>query len=80
LDNTIIIVKTVDFVKSKLEGEGSGHDWWHVYRVWKSAVKIAKREDANLFIVELGALLHDIADWKFNNGDDSVDTRLWKNT
>lgn len=51
-------------------GEGSGHDWWHVYRVWQLAKTIAdKEQDADRFTVELGALLHDIADWKFADGD-----------
>jgi uncharacterized protein len=71
-NQTLIIEKTADFVKSKLEGEGSGHDWWHVYRVWKTAIKIAESEGANRSIVELGALLHDIADWKFHDGDVSI--------
>ena len=67
-----IIDKTKNYVKNKFEGEGSGHDWWHIYRVWKTAIYIAKEEKADLFIVELAALLHDIADWKFHEGDDSI--------
>ncbi len=66
-----IINKTCLFVEEKLAGDGSGHDWWHIYRVWNLAKTIAEREGANLFIVELSALLHDIADWKFHDGDDS---------
>ncbi|HNW88926.1 MAG TPA: HD domain-containing protein [Bacteroidales bacterium] len=61
-----IISKTTDFVKSKSLGESSGHDWWHIYRVHKLAVYIAKQEKADLYIVELAALLHDLDDWKFN--------------
>lgn len=72
MDKHYIVEKTKEFVKAKMEGEGSGHDWWHVYRVWKSAVKIAEKENADMFVVELAALLHDIADWKFNDGDDSA--------
>ena len=53
-------------------GEGSGHDWWHILRVWSSAKHIAEKEQANRFVVELAALLHDIADWKFNDGDDKA--------
>lgn len=64
-----VIKKTAEYVRKTLEGEGSGHDWWHIYRVWKMAVNIAKKEQVDLYLVELGALLHDIADWKFNNGD-----------
>jgi uncharacterized protein len=67
-----IIDRTATFIKEQLSGESSGHDWWHVYRVWKSAVHIAKQEQADLFVVELAALLHDIADWKFHDGNDEV--------
>lgn len=58
-------------MEQKLAGDGSGHDWWHIYRVWNLAKNIAGQEGANLLIVELSALLHDIADWKFYDGDDS---------
>ena len=72
-----IIQQTEDYVKSLLSGEGSGHDWWHVYRVWKNAQTIASSESgANLFIVELAALLHDIGDHKFHNGDETVGPRM----
>ncbi len=71
-----IINKTCLFVEEKLAGDGSGHDWWHIYRVWNLAKTIAKREGANLFIVELSALLHDIADWKFHDGDDSKGPKM----
>lgn len=67
-----VIKNTADYVKNKLRGEGSGHDWWHVFRVWKNAINISKNEKADLFVVELAALLHDIADWKFNNGDEDI--------
>ena len=66
-----IINNTCQFVENKLAGEGSGHDWWHIYRVWNLAKKLAEQEGANLLIVELSALLHDIADWKFHDGDDT---------
>ena len=70
MDKDIIIEKTKDFVYKKMKGEGSGHDWWHIYRVYNTAVAIAKEENgADIFIVELAALLHDIADWKFNDGN-----------
>lgn len=62
--------KTANFVKKKFEAEGSGHDWWHMYRVWQLAKHIAKDEkNVNLLVVELAALLHDIADFKFHKGD-----------
>ncbi len=71
-----IIKQTEDYVRKKLEGEGTGHDWWHVYRVWKNAVHLCRGEGGGLFVIELAALLHDIADWKFNGGDDSVGPKL----
>jgi len=71
-----IIDKTCQFVEEKLAGDGSGHDWWHIYRVWNLAKNIAEQEGANMRIVELSALLHDIADWKFHNGDDSKGPKL----
>ena len=55
-----------------LSSDHTGHDWWHVERVWKNAKRIGTEEHANIFIVELAALLHDIADWKFHNGDDKA--------
>jgi len=67
-----IIKETAEYVKKVLGGEGTGHDWWHVYRVWRKAIHLGKEEKADLFVVQLAALLHDIADWKFNEGDDSV--------
>ena len=60
------ILKTANYVKGELQGEGSGHDWWHIYRVWQLAKHIGEAEGADLRITELGALLHDIADWKFH--------------
>lgn len=72
MDKKIVIEKTVDFVKQTLSDAEGGHDWWHVYRVWKTAKQIAVSEKADLLIVELGALLHDIADSKFHNGDESI--------
>lgn len=70
MDTKKIIRETVLFVKKGLEGKESGHDWWHIYRVWKTAKKIADIEEADMFLVELAALLHDIADRKLNNGDE----------
>lgn len=72
MDKKIVINKTAKFIKDKLFGEGSGHDWWHILRVWEIAKRIGKEEKADLFIVELGALLHDIADWKFQEGNDET--------
>ncbi|KKP29915.1 MAG: Metal dependent phosphohydrolase [candidate division TM6 bacterium GW2011_GWF2_30_66] len=71
-----VIKKTADYVKKRLDGDSSGHDWWHVYRVWTLSKKIGDMEEADLFIVELSALLHDIADWKFTNGDETVGPKM----
>lgn len=75
-DKQQIINKTSEYVKNRLLGESSGHDWWHVYRVWKLAKHIGEKENADLFIVELAAILHDIADWKFTDGDEEVGPKL----
>ncbi len=66
------IQQTVNHVKKELQNAEGGHDWWHVYRVWKSAQIIADQEQANRTVVELAALLHDIADPKFNDGDETI--------
>jgi uncharacterized protein len=64
-----IVGRTAAHVRSVMEGEGTGHDWWHVQRVWSTASLICNSERADRLVVELGALLHDLADWKFNGGD-----------
>lgn len=71
-----IIDKTAEHVKLLMSGEGSGHDWWHVYRVWQNAKRIATTEIADSDIVELAALLHDISDHKFNGGDLTAGSRI----
>jgi uncharacterized protein len=68
--NESVINQTIAFVKQQLQSDSTGHDWWHVNRVWKMAVTLAEEERANLLVVQLAALLHDIADWKFHDGDD----------
>jgi len=65
-----VINETIDFVKIKLNGDSSGHDWWHIYRVWNMAKKLQQTEGGNLFIIELAALLHDVADWKFYTSEE----------
>ena len=67
-----IINTTVSFIKTTLADAEGGHDWWHIYRVWQTAKQIAKGEKADMIVVELGALLHDIADSKFNGGDETI--------
>ena len=66
------ILDTITFVKQELKNAEGGHDWWHIERVWKSAKHIAKTEQVDLLVVELSALLHDIADSKFHDGDESI--------
>lgn len=71
-----IVLKTHAFLQDKFSTESSGHDYWHMYRTWKVAKHIAANEpDADMFTVELAALLHDIADWKFHDGDDEAGPR-----
>jgi len=76
MEKEIVIQKTIEFVKETLADAEGGHDWWHIYRVWQLAKKIAGTEKASLFVVELGALLHDIADSKFNNGNEEIGSQL----
>ena len=66
-----LIKKTCLHIENNFSGEASGHDWQHTQRVWKTAKTLAKREGADETVVQLAALLHDIADWKFYNGDES---------
>jgi uncharacterized protein len=73
-----LIDRTVHHVKTVLSGEVTGHDWWHVYRVWKMAQRIGRAESADLLIVELAALLHDIADWKLHDGDSMLGPKMAK--
>lgn len=75
MNNKETIQHIVNLIKVKFEKEGSGHDWWHIYRVWQTSITIARQEKANLFVTELGALLHDVADWKFHNGDENAGGR-----
>lgn len=68
-----MIEKTIAFVKEKLRGAEAGHDWFHIERVYKNALLIAQDDtEADLLVVQLGALLHDIADSKFHDGDESI--------
>lgn len=71
-----LIDKTILFVKQKLENAEAGHDWFHMERVYKNALLIAEGETCDLMIVKLGALLHDIADSKFNDGDETVGPKV----
>lgn len=71
-----IVNKTKAFVKETLSDAEGGHDWFHTLRVYNNALLIAKNEPVDLFIVSLGALLHDIADSKFYDGDETVGSRI----
>ena len=77
MNKELVIENAIQYVRELLEGEGSGHDWWHIKRVHDLAITIAKNyPEADLFIVQLGALLHDIGDHKFHNGDHTVGPRM----
>ena len=67
-----LINATIKFVKGELENAEGGHDWFHIQRVYKNSLLIANGEDCDILVVKLGALLHDIADSKFHNGDETV--------
>ncbi|PZU82277.1 MAG: phosphohydrolase [Chryseobacterium sp.] len=71
-----LINKTIELVKQKLEGTESGHDWFHIERVWKLSLKIQKKEGGDKLIIELAALLHDIADPKFHDGDETLASKI----
>ncbi|MDB5142757.1 MAG: hypothetical protein JWQ66_1470 [Mucilaginibacter sp.] len=72
MEHTEIIEKTTAFVRKTLANAEGGHDWWHIHRVWINAKRIAGTENADLLVVELAALLHDIADSKFHDGDEEI--------
>lgn len=67
-----LINNTILFVKNQLTNAEGGHDWFHIERVYKNALLIAEEEDCDITIVKLGALLHDIADSKFHDGDEKI--------
>lgn len=74
MNKKLAIEKTKEFVKEKLYGEGSGHDWFHIERVYNLARYLSEKENADNFIVEITALLHDIDDWKFSSNNDTNTT------
>ena len=73
--NNDLIIATKDFVKKELKHAEGGHDWFHTLRVYNNAKLISKNENVDLLVVELAALLHDIADPKFYDGDESIGPR-----
>jgi len=76
MNNLNLIPNTISFVKEQLKDAEGGHDWFHIERVYKNALLIAEGEDCDLTVVQLGALLHDIADSKFHNGDETVGPKV----
>ncbi len=79
MTNSEIVEETIIFVKETLKNAEGGHDWFHIERVFNNTMLIAKEEDVNLLVVSLGALLHDIADAKFNDGDESLGPKMAEN-
>jgi len=79
MDQQKIIEATTTFVKNILQHDSSGHDWWHIERVRKAALQIGEEENANLFVVEMAALLHDVADEKLNKSEEEglMKVRNW---
>ena len=72
MNETKVINRVIKFVKKELQNSEGGHDWFHIERVYKNALLISKTEKVDLFVVSLGALLHDIADAKFHHGDETI--------
>ena len=77
--NLGLIKNTIEFVKQRLQNAEGGHDWFHIERVYKNSLLIAKDENCDLLVVQLGALLHDIADSKFHNGDETIGSKTARN-
>ncbi len=74
--NSFLISKTKAFVKEQLRHAEGGHDWFHILRVFNNALLISKNENVDTLVVALGALLHDIADSKFHQGDETVGPKM----
>lgn len=74
-----LVKATAEHIRAEFDGEGTGHDWWHVVRVLKNARAIAAKEGGDLFTIEMAALLHDLDDWKFSKSHDGdpVMARRW---
>jgi uncharacterized protein len=76
MQDSNLISNTIEFVKKELSGAEGGHDWFHIERVYKNALLISKTEDGDITVIALSALLHDIADAKFHDGDESIGPRV----
>ncbi len=78
MEKQVYIQETAMYVRLQFEQDASGHDWWHIHRVWQLAINIAKHEKADLFLVEMAALLHDLDDWKLKAQHDKTErSRQW---
>lgn len=73
------LTDTEKYIQNHFENEGSGHDWWHIFRVRNLALKIAEQEGGDLFIIEMAALLHDLDDWKLNGDSKESKSKKWLN-
>lgn len=78
MSDTQFVEETITFVKEQLNGAEGGHDWFHIQRVFKNSVRIARGEQVDVLVVSLGALLHDIADAKFHDGDETIGPKMAK--
>ena len=76
MDNSDLVNKTILFVKETLENAEGGHDWFHIERVYKNAVSIADGEVCDMMVIKLASLLHDIADSKFHDGDETIGPKM----
>ena len=72
-----VLKRTENHIKEFFDGEGSGHDWWHIFRVRNLALKISELEGGDRFTVEMAALLHDLDDWKLQTGNHTSRARAW---
>jgi len=76
MNNPDLISTTITFVKQQLTGAEGGHDWFHIERVYRNSLLLAQTETCDETVVKLGALLHDIADSKFHNGDETIGPKV----
>lgn len=79
MNDAELVEETIAFVKETLNGAEGGHDWFHIQRVFKNSLLIAKEEKVDILVVSLGALLHDIADAKFYDGDETIGPKMADN-
>lgn len=72
-----VLKRTEDHIKELFDGEGSGHDWWHIFRVRNLALKISEHEGGERFTIEMAALLHDLDDWKLQTDNNASKAEVW---